>query len=80
MLSCEFSKIFKNTFFTDYLQTTSFEIRRAPVFPDLRMAASVFIPDKLDGCTNAPVRYVNDNDKVHQKVYEFQVFYLFDII
>ena len=67
MFSCEFCEIFKNTSFTEQLQMNASEIRKVPTFPNLQMAVSVFISDKLDSCINVPVRYVNDNDvnKVH---------------
>ena len=67
MFSCEFCEIFKNTSFTEQLQMNAAEIWKVPTFPNLQMAVSVFISDKLDSCINVPVRYVNDNDvnKVH---------------
>ena len=79
---CEFCEIFKSTFFTEHVQTTATEIWKAPIFPNLNIAASVFIPDKLESCANEPVGFVNDNDvnKVHQRFSEFQISHLFDII
>ena len=80
VFSCEFCETFQNTSFTDHLQPTASEIWKAPILPNLNMAASVFISDKVDSCTNVPVRYVNNNDvnKVHQKFWISHI--LFDII
>ena len=67
VFSCEFFEILKNTSFTEHLQMNASEIWKVPTFPNLQMAVSVFISDKLDSCINVPVGYVNDNDvnKVH---------------
>ena len=61
VFSCEFCETFKNTSFTDHLQPTASEIWKAPILPNLKMAASVFISDKVDSRTNVPVRCVNNN-------------------
>ena len=80
VFSCEFCETFKNTSFTDHLQPTASEIWKAPILPNLKMAASVFISDKVDICTSVPVRCVNNNDvnKVRQKFWISHI--LFDII
>ena len=80
VFSCEICETFQNTSLTDHLQPTASEIWKAPILPNLNMAASVFISDKVDSCTNVPVRYVNNNDvnKVHQKFWISHI--LFDII
>ena len=57
VFSFEFCEIFKNTYFTKHLRTTTSEIWKVPIFPNLQKAASVFISDKLDCCTNVPVHY-----------------------
>ena len=72
--SCEFCEIFKNTSFAENLRTTASEIRKAPIFPNLKMAVSVFISDKVDSFTNVLLRYPNNNmNNEHQKTSEFQV-------
>ena len=74
VFSFEFCKTFKNTTFTEHLRTTASEIWKAPIIPNLQMAASVFISDKLDSCTNVPLRYVNDDDvnKAYEKNMNFK--------